>query len=426
MLNSPIVIITLSPFATALYNINNENNILPSTSFITNAGQLQSLSSFNNLLPVTETMANNSKHQSYITSFRAHYILYAADEIRLHVHNIILKYIALFILFIIDLLIQCTRSDQCIFINNLLVSTNLYPSMNEIESNTMIEHEIQVLVQKYPQHAIIWKSLDEIATPTLLTLLQHRPISNPGLPLFSRVVNHLTFINSSSSVVWKRKALMSDMLVFERVTGMERTTTKAIQKGTLSLNKAMEQLTTSTTTTTTSTHELITLQPEHAHDILLMQRLQYLYECLYRIKYSKHNPAYTWQFFQHVIRKNLWEIVVARPRQEQELHHIEGFMAFYSMGDFITAPAVGYVTSNSSNSLYVVLQFYACLLAKSRNLNLNMSGGVAHYKRARGAKSVIEYSIVHCSHLPWWRQIFYRFLSFISRTIVVPIIKRKV
>jgi hypothetical protein len=96
----------------------------------------------------------------------------------------------------------------------------------------------------------------------------------------------------------------------------------------------------------------------------------------------------------------------------------------YDVGSgVLTAPAVGY-NPDVQVSLYSGLQFWCMLEARSRSVVLNMSGGVAKYKRARGAVPVVEYQAVYCAHLPWWRRAFWALLAWCT-CLVAPLIERK-
>ena len=74
----------------------------------------------------------NDTERCYLVSPFAHYILYAYDEIRLHAakkgFHRLQQFMASFIVFCFGLIARLLGLDECLYFNNWLLSTNLWPS----------------------------------------------------------------------------------------------------------------------------------------------------------------------------------------------------------------------------------------------------------------------------------------------------------
>jgi hypothetical protein len=94
-------------------------------------------------------------------------------------------------------------------------------------------------------------------------------------------------------------------------------------------------------------------------------------------------------------------------------------------GDLLTSPIVGYNTAlPARQGLYRMLAALVLRQASRDGCMVNLSAGVAHFKRQRGGQPAIEYSAVLANHMPVKTQRAVRALSAITRHIGVPIMKR--
>jgi hypothetical protein len=104
---------------------------------------------------------------------------------------------------------------------------------------------------------------------------------------------------------------------------------------------------------------------------------------------------------------------------------IDGVVGWFTNGDILTAPVVGYATELPQRlGLYRLLTQMCLQEAVRRRCLLNFSSGAAHFKRLRGGVPEIEYSLVFVGHLSKKRQRVWYLLSWILRTIGVPIMKK--
>ena len=391
---------------------------------VANAREMEAVGAVDGVVPVVVpvTITTPTSKETYVTSLRAHYVWYAHDEVRVHVRNPVVAAVAHFVLNVVDVAAALCRLDDAVFVNNLLVSTNLYPA----RAIPNPAHVTKELVDLFPTRAIVWRSLDPVTTPTLLRDLQHSP---DVVLLFSRLVNHF---DPTEAGVWRRSALNSDALVYERAIGAVRADVRAVQKGALTLEELHARAASRPDDAQNHAY-LLQVLPTNAceTDPSLPKRLQELYASLYLAKYSPHNPDYSPAFFRHAIQTGMWRVTVLRKRHGPDQGRVDGFIACIEMGEWLTSPALGYDASvqeqslGDNASLYATLQFNAMLEARSRGRKLNMSGGVAAYKRARGAKSCVEFVAVSCQHLSWPRRAFVRVLGWLSAHVVVPLVSRK-
>ena len=86
---------------------------------------------------------------------------------------------------------------------------------------------------------------------------------------------------------------------------------------------------------------------------------------------------------------------------------------------------VGYDTSLPIElGLYRMLAAIVLREAARRAITLNMSSGIADFKRLRGGIAHIEYSAVYYDHLPMRRRIVWRTLATLLDQIGVRVLKK--
>ena len=362
-----------------------------------NAGGFTTLGSLQGAVPFTvcpPRLPEGSFRQSYVVSIRAHLVDYARDEIAMQTSGL-LRRVALLLVACVDFFFWLLATDRCVFVNNLLVSTNMYVADPPVDGPVELS---KALASAFPGHAVVWRSLDKRSTPRLLSAL--RPHC---FPVFSRLINYL---DPSMPRIWSRSACLSDAKNFAALSGVSRAELRKVTQGLVSLHDAVLGA-----AKAASPYEFSTLTcsaPEREPG--LCARLEELYTSLYIEKYSRSNPQYRAPFFAAVISRGVWDVVVARRRSDGV---VDGFMAVYQVNGMLTAPAVGYdkALDRSAVPLYTCLQFWAMLEARSRGVSLNMSGGVAKYKQHRGAESVVEHQCVYAAHLRWHQRLFWAALA---------------
>ena len=92
-------------------------------------------------------------------------------------------------------------------------------------------------------------------------------------------------------------------------------------------------------------------------------------------------------------------------------------------GDVLTTPIVGYDTARpAEEGLYRMASLLYADVAVERGARLNGSAGAADFKRARGARGVLEYSAMFTDHLSLPRRATVAALGWLLNRVAVPLI----
>jgi hypothetical protein len=146
-----------------------------------------------------------------------------------------------------------------------------------------------------------------------------------------------------------------------------------------------------------------------------------LYGMLYLDKYTALNPHYTATFLREMQDRGLMRIIALRHPDAG----IVGFTGLFESLGTLTQPLVGYDTRRAQNEgLYRMLMQIGREHAQSHGLHYNMSAGAAGFKRNRGGVSAIEYTAVYVAHLSRKNRVATAWLSFLTRKIGIPLVKR--
>ncbi|EOQ10833.1 hypothetical protein KQ3_02437 [Bacillus cereus B5-2] len=215
------------------------------TAFIENVNtQLFLLEIDDLILPVT---LNNAEFEnSYVCSPYTHYVSYALEELW-ELKKPWLEKLLTYPIHLMGSWLRRTNINKVIVVNNWMLSTNLYHSINEQQ----IEQITNVLVEKFPEHTILFRSLNNELYPVTteaLSTVGYKKIMSRSIYLFDP--KHYKKMNRK-----KRKDLLNDKSLLEK-----------------------------------SKYEIITNEELTKEDIL---QISQLYNQLYIEKYSAHNPMFT-------------------------------------------------------------------------------------------------------------------------------------
>ncbi len=320
-------------------------------------------------LPVT--INKKESDNTWICSPLTTYWHYAIEEMRRYSHPI--WSIPLTVVGgIYGHLLKMAEIDHAIAINNWMISTNIYPSLASVP----LQKIITSARQRWPEHAIWFRSLNYEHNAEWLSALQAQ-----GFVLIPS--RQVYLFEDLSTCIHKRTCLQRDMKLL-RSTHLHRMTNDDIQPG------------------------------EYA-------RIAELYKLLYLDKYSTLNPHYTEHFMREWHRAGLLQFHGFRSGDGQ----LQAIVGIFQQGKTITAPIVGYNTALPQKlGLYRLLM--ACVFEHALNIGsgVNLSAGAASFKRLRGGKPAIEYSAVLATHLPKKTRLAIAFLSWVTRSIGVPIMKQ--
>ncbi len=310
---------------------------------------------------------------SYVASIYNHYVEYATDEL-CEIRNPVLKTALRGIIALLGAVLRLTRSDRVVFVNNWLFSTNLYPSL----TNDQLSRLTAFLVSRFPQHALVFRSLNTVHHADLLSGLKHLG----WLAIGSRQVYLFARGTRPSLKKSQQRTLLRDFQLLEQP-------------------------------------DYVLSQTIHPQEI---DRVTALYNQLYLDKYSRHNPQYTAEFLRLAYERGLLEFRLLRRAQDGRIDAVFGYL--YRNG-IMSTPIFGYDLSIPQKSgLYRRLSAQLLKEAEMRNFHLNNSSGAPFFKLNRGCKAAIEYSAVYCGHLPRIRRLGYRILTVIISGIAIPVIRR--
>ncbi len=149
-------------------------------------------------------------------------------------------------------------------------------------------------------------------------------------------------------------------------------------------------------------------------------RLVDLYNQLYLIKYSRHNPSFTEALLRLWHEQGLLRMTALRHPEGR----IDGIVGIWERAGVTTVPLVGYEMSVPQKAgLYRMLMAIAIEDAHRRRRLLNLSAGASHFKRLRGGEAELEYSAVYYAHLGGVRALVWRLLDLVLRYLAAPLMR---
>ncbi|MCE2991838.1 MAG: hypothetical protein LW825_02795 [Candidatus Jidaibacter sp.] len=321
------------------------------------------------IFPVT---INNKEYESsYVCSPYNACISYSKEEMS-KLGNKPLEFALQTLANISGLLLKSAKINKVVSINNWLLSTNLYQAWDGEGIKTMTDF----LVQTFPDHVLMSRSLNEHTNPTLLKQYAQ---------------NGYDFVPSRQ------------VYLFDKANG------DYLKKNNVKWDFALLE----DTGYCIVTHDEITPGD--------YSRITDLYNKLYLDKYSYHNPQFTIECIA------LWhkhKLVVMQGLRNQS-GILDGIAGCFERDGITTAPLVGYDTAlPQSIGLYRMLIALVIKRAHIHNMVLNCSSGASEFKRLRGAVPEIEYSVIYTKHLSLYRRVIWRILIWILSYIGVPLMRK--
>jgi hypothetical protein len=309
------------------------------------------------IFPVTVT--DFHPENTYTCSPYSHYISYGGYEEVRHIGNPPLEALIKLLLRPVAQYFRKAELDKVVFVNNYLVSTNLYPSVSSDQLSALAE----ALPKWFPDRAIVFRSVDERKNPHVMNTLKEKNYEM----ILSRQVWYIDPEEAIRSKGYKEDVRLLRNHGYEIVGG-----------GDLS-------------------------------DEDLARSLE-LYNKLYLEKYSYYNPQFTLEFMKLARDQGILHL-----RALKRAGKINAVMGFFIRNHATTPPLFGYDTSlPKQEGLYRLLTQLNIQEALQQNLLVHMSSGVGKFKKGRGGKSVIEYNAVYDKHLPKYRQRPWKLLKAIS------------
>lgn len=326
------------------------------------------------LFPLSVNHGGEARDNSYVVSPQTGYCAYALHELA----QLQQPWLTAPLRALVQLIgrgMAAAQLDRIVHINNWLLSTNLYPADwhgDDIAAITALCRE------RWPQHAISWRSLNRFSNGALLDALrQHGYLAVP-----SRQVYLFDGRTGAASAFLRRHNVRLDQALL-------RQSPYRVRDG-------------------------ATL------DDADFDRLQQLYDMLYLDKYSRLNPQYSAHWLRCGQRDGWLQLQVLQNSDGR----IDGVLGIFARDGILTAPIVGYDTTLPQQlGLYRLLTRLCLQHAQQRQQVLNFSAGAAHFKRLRGGRPEIEYSMVHIAHLSWPRRLMWRALAAVLQAVAVPLMR---
>ncbi|EKE29541.1 MAG: hypothetical protein ACD_2C00152G0005 [uncultured bacterium (gcode 4)] len=309
---------------------------------------------------------NRNEGNCYVTSLTWTF-KYLQFETK-YIKNAYFRNIVLWISKAILKVIEATDLNQIVYVNNLLLSTNLYPELSADDCAEIKEY----LIKTYPSHAICFRSLSEF-NKKLIDILEN--------DWFKRIVSRQIFVSEKKdlSEYEKRTDVKNDKKLFE--------------------NGWFE-------------YEV----KEEFTDIEL-QEIKDCYDNLYLKKYSLENPQFSLDFFVNIARIPLFKMNVLKKDGK-----IKAAFWYYKIGDTITTPIFWYTEPD----LYRQMSYLLLLGSLNEAEVLNQSSGVGQFKMNRWAKKYLEYSLIHYKNLPLIKRVVWVSIDFIIKNFWEPDLKNNI
>ncbi|RFC44314.1 MAG: hypothetical protein DVB23_002347 [Verrucomicrobia bacterium] len=308
---------------------------------------------------------------SWVCSPYTHYVSYAREEIARALPSAVGASVA-HVWSGLGAWFRSAQLNQVVMVNNWLMSTNPWPTGD----GAWLGAAVAAMQQRWPEHALIFRSLNERESAPLLEALRRH-----GAHLIPS--RQIWWYDPHSERVRRSRDVRKDV--------------NLLQRGDL---RRVE-------------HE--ELREED------FPRLTSLYERLYVHKYSRHNPRYSTDWLRHLWTENHLRFTALRDESDQ----IVGVEACGLINGVMVSPIVGYDPGTPrSLGLYRRLAVLPILSAREKGVSLNLSAGVGRFKALRGGEPVMEFLGVIDSHLPVRRRLPWRFIEGLSRGLLEPVVRR--
>ncbi len=316
---------------------------------------------------VTEFLPDNS----YVCSPFNHYVTYAGEELR-NLDNRAIEAALGLILKGVGKLLNPRTFDRVVMVNNWLLSTNLYPQTD----GGVVVRTAQTLAEQFPDHAILFRSLDRFRNPHLVAAL----MDIGGTPVFSRRV---WYQDARTGAVQQSRDFKNDLRLLNRTP-----------------------------------YEVVPVEGMLSDGEI--ERVLELYNLLYLDKYSRHNPQFTHRWVKLMLAERLMRFTLL-----VRAGRIDGVYGYFERNGVMAQPFLGYDTTVSQETgLYRLLSALILLEAKNTGNLCHASSGVGRFKKLRGGIGTEEYNLLFMRHLPPARQRAWRLIQWILDTVAVPVIQK--
>lgn len=294
-------------------------------------------------------LPRQNKLNSHVCSPYNHYITLGKENVNLFKNPFVIKMIQA-LLFPVDQIASLGNLDSVVYVNHWLSATDLYPMGIKKEQFSKI---IDFLQKRFPDRAIIFRSLNTISAPYMADL-EH--LNCNLIP--SRYV-YLT--DCSNEKNFQKRVFKSDLKLWNQ-----------------SIPNSFEYV-----------------DEEHAKaedcvDFFYLQRL------LYIIQHTHLHPQYKEQYIQLLFANQLLRFKSLRRDGK-----CVGVVGYLEREGVMYHPFIGFDKHDPDHSIIFRLLNTALLEeAREKKVLFHQSAGSSFYKSIRQAEGTLEYSAVFTHHLP--------------------------
>lgn len=300
---------------------------------------------------------SNHLKDCYVASPYSHYITYAREEL-ITIDNAIIEKVISSIISILGFSLKQSKFNQSVYVNNWLLSTNLYIDLDEDEILAINKK----LKESYPNRTIIYRSLNDKTNNELI-----KNCSNIGM---NKILSRQVYITDpNDSVYKKRKDFVKDKNFLNR-------TKLKIQEETFSTEN--------------------------------LENIRKMYNQLYLDKYFYLNPQFTMEFFENSNKHSLFEF-----KYLSDYNKPKAALGYFVRNGVMTAPIFGFDTQAAPREgLYRLISALLMKDSEEKNIILNQSSGASHFKSQRGALPYLEYNYYDNRHCSAKQRYSWKILSF--------------
>lgn len=294
------------------------------------------------------------RSQSYVASLFNTYILYSVEELEIIRLPKWLTSLLRNMIRGVGTLFNRQKMDRVVYVNNWLVSTNVYPK-DFAPTKEDIKQLVDIITQQFPKHTICFRSLTESLQQPFMKTLQDAEF----FPLASRQVYIFDGRNGQADQLLKHRDTQRD----------------------LKLKKKFQSY----------------FKLDHEPNDINIQQYKKMYEQLYIEKYCPLNPQYSAQWLAMSAKINMIRFHTMYDKNDC----VVGLNGIFQVDNVMSIPIFGY-DCDSSPKLAYYRQLVAECIADSidQSLIYHASSGVSDFKLNRGANAHIEYSFCYVEHLP--------------------------
>lgn len=293
------------------------------------------------------TVVTENYKNSWVCSPYSQYITYGKEAIE-HFGNPFLVKLAKLFLGGFDKM-GCKGSiDSVVCVNNWLFSTDLYP---EGFSSEQISAIVTALKERFPRHAIVFRSLNPVVNGSLMHSLK-----NLGFHFITS--RQILLTDTKNESIFCTRILKSDLKLWRE------SSYKVLDETQISADEC--------------------------------SKLLELYNSLYITHHSYVNPQINNSFMRLISKQSLLNFKVLRLNGS-----IKGVAGYCVRNGVLYSPFFGYEKDDPDhNVIYRLLNTALILEAQKEKLIFHQSSGASFAKKIRRAESCLESMAIYTSHLP--------------------------